>query len=171
MAVCVKTLRTLIMTTFLLTIFALHFLARHGCVCENALYPHHDYNYGHHVGLTFSCKTCLKCLWKYFIPSSRQHFWPPCWPYIFLQDMAVSLKALHSLIMTTFWPPCWPYIFLQDMAVCVETLYTLIMISFLEIMLGLHFLARHGCVCEKTLYSHRDYSSGHHVVLTFSFKT
>ena len=113
MAVCVKTFYTLIMTTFLATMLALQFLARHGCVCQNALYPHHDYISGHDLGLPFSC---------------------------------------------------------QDMTVCVKTLYTIIMTTFLATMSALHFLARHGCLCQNTSYPHHDYISGHHVGLTISYQ-
>ena len=66
------------------------------------------------------------------------------------------------------WPPCWSYIFLQDMAVCVKTLYNLIMTTFLATMLALHFLTRRPSVCENASRPHHDYNSGHHVGLTFS---
>ena len=101
------------MTTFLATMLALHFLARHSCVCENPSCPLHGYISGHHVGLTFSY---------------------------------------------------------QDMAVCVKKLYTLIMTTFLDTILALHFVPRHSCACENTLYSYHHYISGHHDGLEFLFQ-
>ena len=142
MAVFVRMLYAIIMTRFLSTMLALHFLARHGCLSENTLYPRHDSISGQNVGLTFSSKTWL-CMRKRFIPSSSLHFCPPCWPYIFLQDMAqVSVKILYMLIMTAFLATMQALHSLQDMAVSVKTLHTLIMTTFLANMLSLYFFTK-----------------------------
>ena len=145
MAVSVETLYTLIMTTLLATMLALQFLARHGCACQNALYPHHDCISGHHVGLTFSC-----------------------------QDMTVCVKKLYTFIMTTFLATMLALHFRAKTWLNCLSKYlipSLIMTTFLATMLALHFLPRHGCGCENGLYHHHDYISSHHVGLTFSSKT
>ena len=60
-----------IITTFLAAMLALHSLARHGCVCETNLCPHHDYISGHHVGLRFCCNkwVCVKTLYTLIMTS------------------------------------------------------------------------------------------------------